>query len=159
MQEFDILLFLEFISGNYFIMACLSLVVMGVVGMLFTWPDRKLPKIPPEKTDAKDSAESGSVFFALFAAVSMVGVLAASTSNILRGPVTTMSEITRRTVAENAMMAAARLSVVMSGTAQPSAGDCDADGTVEPINDGQRCQFNSWGPNWSCIAPLSGWPG
>ncbi len=78
-------------------------------------------------------SERGSVFAALFGAVVMVGILASSMNVLMRGPVTTMSDVTRRTVAENAMIAASRLSVIMASTVQAAAGDCDADGTVEPI--------------------------
>jgi hypothetical protein len=52
--------------------------------------------------------QRGSVFTALFGAVVMVGVVAAGVNTVMRGPVTTMSEVTRRTVAENAMIAASR---------------------------------------------------
>jgi len=78
------------------------------------------------------NGQAGSVFFALFGAVAMVGVLGASMNVIMRGPVTTMQAVTKRTIAENNMIASAKLSV-MAATNQPGGGDCDADGMVEPV--------------------------
>lgn len=74
--------------------------------------------------------EKGSVIFALFAAIGMVGVLGVASMNVLKGPVRTMVEVTRRTVAENHMLASGRLALVM---AAQDTGDCDADGLVEPL--------------------------
>lgn len=70
-------------------------------------------------------AQSGNVFFALFGAVGMVGVLGAATMSVMKGPVRTMQIVTKNTVAENAMIAAGRLSIVASA-------DCDTDGVKEP---------------------------
>ncbi len=75
-------------------------------------------------------AESGNVFLMLFGAVAMVGVLGASTMTVLRGPVKTMSQVTKRTLAENNMMATAKIAVVMAS--QNASADCDADDFVEP---------------------------
>lgn len=80
------------------------------------------------------SSEYGNIFILLFAAVGMVGLLGASMSYILRGPVKTMGDVTRRTVAENSMIASSRLAVLMSPQlVAPPSGDCDADGFVEPV--------------------------
>lgn len=74
--------------------------------------------------------QRGSVFFSLFAAVGMIGVLGAMTIALLKGPVKTMSEVTRRTVAENNMIAAGKLAIIVSDSLS---GDCDGDGAVEPL--------------------------
>lgn len=80
------------------------------------------------------SSEYGNIFILLFAAVGMVGILGASMSYLLRGPVKTMGDVTRRTVAENSMIASSRLAVLMSPQlVSPPTGDCDADGYVEPV--------------------------
>jgi len=79
------------------------------------------------------SSQSGNVFFALFAAVGMVGVLGASMSTVMRGPVTSMATVTKRTIAENNVIASGKLAIVSATTQQPESGDCDADSFVEPI--------------------------
>ncbi len=73
---------------------------------------------------------SGSVFFALFSAVVMVGILGASTVNLLTGPVRAMGEVTRRTIAETSLIGAGKLAII---SADAQNGDCDADGAVEPL--------------------------
>ena len=72
----------------------------------------------------------GSVFFMLFACVAMVGVLGTTSINLLKGPVRAMSEVTKRTIAENHMIASGRLALVM---AAKETGDCDEDGLIEPL--------------------------
>lgn len=71
--------------------------------------------------------QSGNVFFALFGAVGLVGVIGAASMTILKGPVAGMQKVTKYTVAENAMIAAGRLSIVAANA------DCDNDGVNEPL--------------------------
>lgn len=75
--------------------------------------------------------QSGNVFFALFGAVALLGAVGASTMAIMKGPVRSMAEVTKHTIAENAMIAAGRLSIVAS--AQQATQDCDGDNYVEPL--------------------------
>lgn len=77
-------------------------------------------------------SQSGNVFFALFGAVALVGVVGASSMQIMKGPVRSMAEVTKRTVAENNMIASAKLALI-AATSQSDSGDCDGDGYVEPI--------------------------
>lgn len=79
---------------------------------------------------ARTHHQKGSVFFALFASVAMVAAIGATSINLLRGPVRTMAEVTKRTVAENSMMATGRLALVMAAN---TPGDCDHDGRIEPL--------------------------
>ena len=74
--------------------------------------------------------QKGSVFFVLFASVGMVAALGVTSMNLLKGPVRSMAQITKRTVAENAMIANGKLALVMSAQAP---GDCDHDGRIEPV--------------------------
>lgn len=74
--------------------------------------------------------QAGSIFFSMFAAVAMVGVLGVAAISLLKGPVRAMNEITRRTMAENNMIAAGKLAIVISDS---QTGDCDEDGAVEPL--------------------------
>lgn len=79
----------------------------------------------------RKKSQSGNVFFTLFGAVGLVGVLGASTMTIMKGPVKSMAEVTKRTVAENNMIAAGRLAIV--AVKQQTNEDCDADDFVEPL--------------------------
>lgn len=88
--------------------------------------------------------ETGSVFFALFAAAGMVGALGVAGMNVLKGPVRAMAHVTKHTVAENNMIAAGRLALVMSAQ-EP--GDCDSDGQIEPLG---------WSDAGSLPAPANG---
>ncbi len=74
--------------------------------------------------------QAGSVIFTLFAGIAMVGILGAAAMTMLKGPVRAMNEITRRTVAENNMIAAGKLAIIAADTQN---GDCDGDGAVEPV--------------------------
>ena len=59
----------------------------------------------------KHRFQGGSVFFVLLASVGMVAAIGVTSINLLKGPVRTMAQITKRTVAENAMMANGRLTL------------------------------------------------
>src|SRR5690606_33319222 len=65
-------------------------------------------------------------------AVALVGVVGASVTTILKGPVAGMQRVTKYTVAENNMIAAGKLALI-AATNQPFSGDCDGDDMVEPI--------------------------
>ncbi|MCI5059488.1 MAG: hypothetical protein MRY79_00285 [Alphaproteobacteria bacterium] len=75
--------------------------------------------------------ESGNIFLTLFGAIGMVGVIGASTMTVMQGPVKTMSEVTKRTVAENNMIAAGKLALMASiNQTNPN---CDTDVQIEPL--------------------------
>ncbi|MCB1529427.1 MAG: tail fiber domain-containing protein [Alphaproteobacteria bacterium] len=76
--------------------------------------------------------ESGNIFFTMFGAVALVGAVGAASMTVMKGPVRAMSEITKRTIAENNMIASGKLSLTASANAA-NGGDCDSDGHVEPI--------------------------
>ena len=76
--------------------------------------------------------ERGNVFFALFGAVAIVGVIGAASMGIMRGPLTTMVEVNKRTQAESQMQLAGRIAILQSAE-QTASGDCDADGFIEPL--------------------------
>lgn len=81
---------------------------------------------------AKNKRTAGNVFFALFAAVAMVGAVGFGFNTVLRGPMKTMTDVTRRTVAESTVVTSSRLAIV-GATTQQDTPDCDADGYVEPM--------------------------
>lgn len=78
------------------------------------------------------NSQSGNIFFTLFGAVGLVGILGAASMTILKGPVRSMHNVTQRTIAENNMIASGKLAL-MAATNQADDGDCDADTAVEPI--------------------------
>ena len=80
----------------------------------------------------RNPRQSGNVFFALFAATAMVGLVGAALNSVVRGPATTAANVTRHTSAENHMIMASRLAVAGAVT-QDNNGDCDDDAFVEPL--------------------------
>ncbi|HEU4838392.1 MAG TPA: LamG-like jellyroll fold domain-containing protein, partial [Micavibrio sp.] len=98
------------------------------------WLATRLKQQPSGKDGAKPYAgNAGNVFFALFAAVAMVGAVGYGFNTVLRGPISAMSETTRRTVAESTLVTSSRLAIVGATTQQADSGDTDADGMIEPI--------------------------
>lgn len=93
---------------------------------------------------ARRLRQTGSVFFALFAAVGMVGALGVAGMNVLKGPVRAMSHVTKHTIAENNMIASGRLALLMSAD---TPGDCDGDGQIEPLE---------WSDAGGLAAPANG---
>lgn len=90
------------------------------------WPFSRPP------ANSSRNSQSGSVMFAMFGAVALVGVVGASSMTILKGPVRTMAQVTRKTIAENTIIASSKLAI-MAATNQANGGDCDGDLFIEPI--------------------------
>lgn len=88
-------------------------------------------------------AEKGNVFFAIFGAVAIVGMLGAGISTFVGGPISSAVTVTRESAAENQMVIGAQ-SAVMGAKSQAGSGDCDADLSVEPV--GWRLVSGSSGP-------------
>ncbi len=76
--------------------------------------------------------ERGNVFFTLFGAVAVVGVLGAGIMSTMRGPLSTMVEVNRKEEAKAKMVVASRL-ILLETTTQADNGDPDADGVTEPL--------------------------
>ncbi len=76
--------------------------------------------------------QDGNIFFALFGAIALVGVLGTITISVMRGPLSTMVEVQTRTQAESEMAIASRLAL-LEATELSANGDCDGDGFVEPL--------------------------
>ncbi|MCC6597225.1 MAG: tail fiber domain-containing protein [Alphaproteobacteria bacterium] len=94
------------------------------------------------KTSSRKN-EQGNVFFALFGAVAIVGVLGAGIMSTMRGPLSTMVEVNRREQAKAEMRVAANL--ILAGAALDECGDADGfteaplmdtTGTHKPLNGG-----------------------
>lgn len=144
--QFYIGLALVFLSG----------VVVGCVGF---WLVRAVRAGRVVKDMVRD--QSGNIFFTLFGAVALVGVIGAGMTQIMRGPVTTMAEVTRRTIAENNMIAGTRLAIITS-TTTADGGDCDGDGYIEPVmprdpGGGDAPTGGGWLPLTIAISKLDPW--
>lgn len=92
----------------------------------------------PEQRNSPRRSEAGNVFFTLFGAVAVVGVLGAGIMSTMRGPLTTMVEVNRMEEAKAQMRVNARLLVGESETNQCT-GDTDSTtGTmveyIEPVD-------------------------
>ena len=77
--------------------------------------------------------QRGNAIIMLFAAIGMAGVVTYGLNNIMRGPAVTTAEISRRTIAENNLVASTRLAIAGAAKNQSNGGDCDGDGFVEPL--------------------------
>jgi len=90
------------------------------------------------------SFQKGSLIFVLYASIAMVGVIGVAAMHVMKGPVRAMSQVTKRTIAENNMIASGRLALMVSAR---ETGDCDSDGIIEPLE---------WDDAGGQIAPLNG---
>ena len=80
--------------------------------------------------------ESGNIFFTLFGAVALVGVVGAATSTLMRGPVGTVVALNQRAKADSQMQIAMKLSML---EAQNTSSDCESpigDTFIEPVPPG-----------------------
>ncbi len=78
----------------------------------------------------KPSFSAGNIMFVLFASIGMVGLIGVTGMNLMKGPIRAMSQVTKRTIAENHMIASGKLALIMSAQ---QTGDCDEDGLIEPL--------------------------
>lgn len=76
--------------------------------------------------------ERGNVFFTLFGAVALIGMVGVATSTLMRGPVGTVVQLNQRAQADSQMQIASKLAM-LEASQLASDGDCDADGYVEPV--------------------------
>lgn len=76
-------------------------------------------------------AESGNIFFALFGAVAMVGVIGAATSQIMAGPLAVVVRVNNDANNTAKMQMAAHS--VLKAAAAADTPDCDGDGVNEPL--------------------------
>ncbi len=95
---------------------------------------------------SRSSSEKGNIFFTLFGAVAVVGILGTAIMATMRGPLTTMVEVNRREQAKTEMNLASRL-ITIESAAQALSGDCDGDGFVEPLE---------WSDPGAADAPTNG---
>ena len=84
------------------------------------------------RVSVRSTTESGNIFFAIFGAVALLGILAAGTMTFIKGPLATSVKLNRQNVAENQMMIGAQVAV-MSAASGANSGDCDNDAYVEPL--------------------------
>lgn len=73
--------------------------------------------------------QSGNVFFMLFGAVAIAGLIGVSTMTTMKGSMRGVAQSNQIAAANNTLYSAARL---IAGAAQGEDDDCDSDGIVEP---------------------------
>lgn len=81
----------------------------------------------------KRAAQGGNIFFMLFASIGLIAAFAVGANNLTKGLVSSMSDVTRKTIAEERMTAGARLVFQNPVENDPAAANCDADTFVEPM--------------------------
>ena len=101
---------------------------------------------------SKNRHQSGNIFFALFGAVALVGILGAGVMTFMKGPLSTSVKITRINTAETQMAIGAQVAV-MAATNTSTSGDCDSDGYVEPLE--WRDAGTSPKPTGGGLVPMS----
>ncbi len=79
------------------------------------------------------SGSSGNVIFALFAAIGIVGALGATINSYVIGPLKSASNVNNRGAVEAQMDTSVRVAMKNASLKQALGGDCDGDGTAEPI--------------------------
>ena len=75
--------------------------------------------------------EGGNIFTFLFGAVAVVGIITATTMQLISGPIKTASRVNALNMAQAQMLAAGRIMILDAATGANS-GDVDTDGFVEP---------------------------
>lgn len=71
--------------------------------------------------------QHGNIFFTLFGAVAVMGVLGAGVMSFMKGPLQTSIKVTKMNTAESQMQIAAQMAVISGAT------DCDSDAVIEPL--------------------------
>ena len=82
-----------------------------------------------QQTDKRK--ESGNIILTLFAAVAVIGTIGGSAAVLMRGPLSTMSDVNQNTMTEGSIYTAAKM-VLLDAENWTAAGDCDNDRVVEP---------------------------
>jgi len=107
---------------------CLLLGVAGLLlGNILYYRCKK-----PRSIKTQNNKEDGNIFFALFGAIALVGILGAGVMTFMKGPLATSVRLTRQNTAETQMALGAQVAV-MAAANTASSGDCDSDGYVEPL--------------------------
>ena len=75
----------------------------------------------------------GNIFAMLFAAVALTGVLASVGMQTLTGPVTTITRVTQKNIADNNLLMNGKI-LVSAAVSGVSGGDTDNDGIIEPTS-------------------------
>lgn len=93
-------------------------------------PSRNAPPLYPTRCPSS-SAERGNIFAMLFAAVALVGVLASVGMQTLTGPVTTITRVTQKNIADTQLLMNSKI-IISAAVTGAAGGDADSDGIIEP---------------------------
>ncbi len=78
-------------------------------------------------------SQAGNIFFFLFGAVAVAGVLGVAIQNYVMGPLKTATMVNKRNAADTELQLSLRMMAIAAAGDQANNGDCDADGAVEPL--------------------------
>ncbi len=86
--------------------------------------------------DNGKNRQSGNIFFTLFGAIALVGVIGAATTTLIRGPLSTVSAVNTKAKVDSQLAIASRLATIAAAQL-PNGGNCDygtGDTYVEPLH-------------------------
>lgn len=75
--------------------------------------------------------QSGNVYVALLSGIALIGIVGTTTFSLLSGPLSSMTEVNKKTVAKTQLNSIARITI-LDATHKTNQGDCDSDAYVEP---------------------------
>ncbi|PZP56061.1 MAG: hypothetical protein DI586_04890 [Micavibrio aeruginosavorus] len=84
------------------------------------------------KNSSSSASSRGSIFLVLFGALGVLGILGVGMTTFIKGPLSSSVKLTRSNTAQSQMALAAQ-STVMAATGMAGSGDCDNDGSIEPV--------------------------
>lgn len=93
--------------------------------------DRRADRDPDDWQRIFRKDDKGSVFTVLMVGIGMAATLSIAAYQLLTGPIASVSRVTQHNLAKNQMITINRIAL-MDAVLQPSSGDCDSDGYVEP---------------------------
>jgi hypothetical protein len=100
--------------------------------------------------DRRRIRQAGSVFTVLLAGIAMAGALSFVLYQTVSGPMSSMVRVTNKTAAKAQMQSVSSI-VIMDAVNQPSNGDCDNDGSVEP----RAWRTGTYGPTGGGLLPTT----
>ncbi|MFN3700550.1 MAG: tail fiber domain-containing protein [Alphaproteobacteria bacterium] len=139
-------------SGNNHIVNSILKVLKSLFVKRGQQPSPAYAKVKSSRPNQNRRSEAGNVFFTLFGAVAVVGVLGAGVMSTMRGPLSTMVEVNRIEEAKAQMRLNARLVLLDAGNND----HCGADDDVMAGGTTEYTEAVGWTPAGGNPAPSDG---